>query len=255
MANQKKTMGTVNKSLRFKVQSSKLLVLHGWTYSTEKWGPFIKALKDQGFDATLLKIPGLTEKLEEVWDIDNYVEWLNEQVRASGAKKIGNGKVILIGHSNGGRMALAYTLKYPQKVKHLILIDSAGIYHNDLPIRLKRFVFKTVARWGRKVTNSQTLRKLLYRVSRESDYENASPVVKKTMVNLITYDLTNSLNRIKVPTLIIWGQNDKATPLSDGQLIHHLIEGSKMHVLTTARHSPQFTHVDEVISQIIKEIK
>lgn len=225
---------------------NKVLVLHGWTYSTNLWQPFINSLKDKGFDAKLLKIPGLTQKLETVWDINNYVSWLDKKIED---------KVILLGHSNGGRMVLAYALKYPHKVKHLILIDSAGIYHNDLPIRLKRFIFQTIAKWGRKITNSQTLRKLLYKLSRESDYENASPLVKQTMVNLITYDLRSSLNQIKVPTLIIWGKNDKATPLSDGKLIHQLIPNSKMHIIQTARHSPQFTHVDEVIKTIVKEIK
>lgn len=244
MADKKKTMGTVNK----------IFILHGWTYSTEKWKPFIRALRDEGFDVNLLKIPGLTEKLEEVWNIDNYIDWLDEQVRASGAKKIGNEKVILLGHSNGGRMSLAYALKYPQKVKHLVLIDSAGIYHNDLSIRLKRFIFEFAAKIGRRITRSETLRKALYKLTRESDYENASPQVKKTMVNLITYDLRNSLNQIKVPTLIIWGKNDKATPLSDGKLIHQLIPNSKMHIIETARHSPQFTHVNEVIKTIVKEV-
>lgn len=230
-------MGTVNK----------ILVLHGWTYSTEKWEPFIKALKNKGFDAKLLKIPGLTEKLENVWNIDNYVSWLNE--------KIGNNKVILIGHSNGGRILLSFTLKYPQKIKHLILIDSAGIYHNELPIRLKRFVFKNIAKIGRKITTSEKLRKFLYKLSRESDYEKASPIVRQTMVNLITYDLRNNLDKIKVPTLIIWGKHDKATPLSDGTLMHYLIPNSKMHVIETAKHSPQFTHVKEVTAMIMEEIR
>lgn len=238
MANQKTKMGTLKK----------VLILHGWTYSTEKWSPFIKALKDKGFNTELLKIPGLTEKLDSVWDIDNYVSWLKRKI---GSDK----KVILIGHSNGGRILLVFALKYPEKVKHLILIDSAGIYHNELPIRLKRFVFKTIARLGRKITKSESLRKTLYKLSRESDYEKASPIVKQTMVNLITFDISSSLNKIKIPTLIIWGEYDKATPLSDGKLMHKLIKGSKMHIVRSARHSPQFTHVNEVIEIILKEIR
>lgn len=237
MAKKETTMGTVNK----------ILILHGWTYSTEKWEPFIDALKDQGFDTELLKIPGLTEKLDAVWDMDNYVQWLNH--------KIGNDKVILLGHSNGGRIILAFALKYPEKIKQIILLDSAGIYHNELPIRLKRFVFKTIARFGRKITASQSLRKALYKLSRESDYENASPIVRETMVKMINFDISNFLNTIKVPTLIIWGENDKATPLSDGKIMHQLISNSKLEIIQDARHSPQFTHADEVLKIILKEIK
>lgn len=237
MANQKTKMGTLKK----------VLILHGWTYSTEKWSPLIKALKDKGFNPELLKIPGLTEELDTTWNIDNYVSWLNQ--------KIGNNKVILLGHSNGGRILLAFAIKHPEKVKHLILIDSAGIYHNELPIRVKRLIFKTIARLGRKITKSESLRKTLYKLSRESDYEKASPIVKQTMVNLITFDISSFLSKVKIPTLIIWGEQDKATPLSDGKLMHKLIKGSKIFIINTARHSPQFTHVSEVVNKILEEIK
>jgi pimeloyl-ACP methyl ester carboxylesterase len=223
----------------------KIFVLHGWTYQVEKWTLFIKSLEEKGFNVNLLKIPGLTEKLDSVWNIDNYVTWLNEKISNSE-------KVILIGHSNGGRISLAFALKYPQKVKQLILIDSTGIYHNELPIKLKRFVFKYIAKIGRKVTQSETLRKALYKLSRESDYEKASPIVRQTMVNLITFDISSFLNKVKVPTLIIWGRHDTITPLTDGKLMHQLISGSKLEIIKNARHSPQFTHPKEV-TQIIYE--
>ena len=223
----------------------KILVLHGWTYSTEKWDPFMDIISSKT-DVELLKIPGLTEKLEAVWNLDNYVEWLKT--------KIGDSKVILIGHSNGGRISLAFANKYPEKVSKLILIDSAGIYHNELPIRLKRLVFKIIAKLGKKIINSEKLRKILYKLSREGDYENASPTVKKTMLNLITTDMSYLLPKIKIPTLIIWGENDNTTPLKDGMLMHKLIRGSKLKIISDARHSPQFTHPKEVAKIIYKNL-
>ena len=69
MARKKKEMGTM-----------KVLVLHGWTYSTDKWTPFINLLKEKGVDVELLKIPGLTEELGEVWNLDSYVEWLDRKI-------------------------------------------------------------------------------------------------------------------------------------------------------------------------------
>lgn len=231
-------MGTVNK----------VLVLHGWTYSTEKWLPFITTLKDNGINTELLKIPGLTEKLDSVWNINDYVKWLNNKL----SKK---GKVVLIGHSNGGKILLAFAAKYPERIKHLILIDSAGIYHNELPIRLKRFILKSLAGMGKKVTKSESLRKLLYRLARESDYEKAPAFVRQTMVNLINFDVTESLNKVKNPTLIIWGTEDKTTPLADGELMHKSIKDSKLYIIKSAKHSPQFTHTNEVVQTILKEIK
>lgn len=221
---------------------SKVYILHGWTYSVDKWEPFIKLLQEKGLAPQLLKIPGLTEKISGIWRLETYVDWLK--------KKVGGEKVILIGHSNGGRISLAFSLKYPEKVEHLVLVDSAGIYHNELPIRLKRFLFKTVAKIGRKITKSETMRKILYKLSRESDYEKASPRVRKTMANLITTDMKNQLHQIKTPTLIIWGEDDRVTPLADGIVMHKLIRGSEMKIINGARHSPQFTHPERVVKII-----
>lgn len=226
----------------------KILVLHGWTYSTEKWKPFLDLMKSETLNARLLKIPGLTEDIDRAWDLDNYVEWLN---RVIGERE----RIILIGHSSGGRMALAYALKYPNKVKQLILMDSAGVYHKDFTARLKRFIFKRIAKLGKKLTSSGSLRNLLYKFSRESDYKKASPLMKETMQNLISVDLTPMLFQIKIPTLIIWGELDKTTPLFDGRLMHQLIPNSKFHIIKSAKHSPMFTHPDEVVRIITRELK
>lgn len=236
MADPETKMGTLEK----------VFILHGWTYSTEKWEPFLTALKEKGVDAELLKIPGLTEKLESVWDINNYVEWLN--------KKVGNNKVILIGHSNGGRIILAFAIKYPEKIKKIFLIDSAGIYHNELNLRIKRFLYNKVAKIGKKILPSKSLRNLLYKIIGEGDYKNAEPLQKQTMINLISHDLTPQLHNIKTPTLITWGQNDTITPLSDGKLMHKLISSSKLEIIKDARHSPQFTHPADVIKIIYDNI-
>ncbi len=223
---------------------SKILILHGWTYSTDKWADFISQMKKQKMDVELLKIPGLTQEINKVWNLDDYVEWLKRKVNSQ------KDKVILIGHSNGGRISLAFAYKYPQYLYHLILIDSAGIYHNELSIRLKRIVFKTLAKVGRKITKSELMRKILYKLSRERDYKDATPLVRKTMQNLITSDISQKLDKIVTSTLIIWGEFDKVTPLQDGLVMHQLIKKSKLEIIKSAKHSPQFTHPKEVVKII-----
>jgi pimeloyl-ACP methyl ester carboxylesterase len=227
------------------MKKEKIYLLHGWAYSTEKWEPLVKELVKKGFDVVLLKIPGLTAPLTKVWELDDYVAWLKGVLKDEK-------EVILVGHSNGGRISLAYTHKYPEKVKQLVLIDSAGIYHNELPIRLKRFLFGRAARLGKVFTKSKNLRALLYRFTREHDYENADPIVSQTMLNLIRSDLREILLKISVPTTIIWGREDKVTPLSDGELMHAAIVGSSLHIIADARHSPMFTNVHQVVEIISK---
>jgi len=237
----------------------KVIILHGWTKNLDKWNNFLKIVGKKGINYSLPQIPGLTESSEKIWDLDDYVKWLKNIVDKE------KGKIILIGHSNGGRIALAFTNQFPEKVEKLILIDSAGIYHNELPIKIKRIVFKTIAKIGaqafgrarlldRRGGIKKVLRNLLYKLAQESDYKDLNDNLKQTMINLISTDLKSVLAEIKIPTLIIWGAQDTITPLSDGKLMHSLIKNSKLYIIKDAQHSPHFTHAEEIANIIIQQL-
>ena len=237
-------MGKAKSKIRTVEMKKKIYILPGWAYDTKKWDIFVDKLDLVGFDCNVLKIPGLHLSIEKPWDINDYVEWLSKILKEEKS-------IVLLGHSNGGRIALSYILKYPDKVSNLILIDSAGIYHKDLSLRVKRLIFKYLAKTGKKFTKSESLKNLLYKFARENDYNVAPEVMKKTMQNLITHDLTPQLPKIKTNTLIIWGENDKTTTLSDGKLMNKKIHGSKFRMIEDARHSPQFTH-SKIVVELIK---
>lgn len=225
-----------------------IYILHGWTYSIDKWKKLNSILEDKGFKTVMLKIPGLTENIKKPWTISDYITWLKKIIEKE------NGKAILLGHSNGGRIAANFAALYPQLVEKLILIDSAGIYHNELSIRIKRFLFGNAARFGKKITSSQTLKNLLYKLSRTSDYKNAPPFSKTTMLNLLESDQNLDFSKIRTKTLIIWGELDRTTPLSDGRQMEKKIKNSEFVIIKNARHSPQFTNPNAVSDKIDKFI-
>ncbi len=227
--------------------NSKLIILHGWTYSTTKWKPFLKLLKAHNVEYEMLKIPGLTAPLGSIWTLDDYISWLERITKDEE-------RITLLGHSNGGRIAAAFAATFPEEVSHLILIDSAGVVHKDLKTQLKKFVFGSLSKIGKRVIRSNMFRNLLYEVIGEKDYNRADPVMKKTMVNLISKDLTQEFGQITIPTLIIWGKNDKVTPPSDAKKINNLVSGSRLEIIDDARHSPQFSHPKEVVSMILNFI-
>lgn len=222
----------------------KIYILHGWTYSLDNWERFSKMLKNNGFEPVFLKIPGLTAVSDEVWDIEKYSKWLMNELETN------TKKITLLGHSNGGRIAAYFAYKHPEKLEKLILMDSAGIYHKELSKQIKRILFGSAAKVGKLFTRSAILKKLLYRLARERDYQNATPEMRKSMVNLIKTDIAPLLPKIKTPTLIIWGDSDKITPASDAKLMHKLIPNSKLKMVNGARHSPFYTHPLEVFNII-----
>ncbi len=236
-----------NDKLKMENQKPNVFVLHGWSYSVDQWKPFISALKKIKLKPVLLKIPGLTDEIRNPWALDNYIDWLFDEVKDEG-------KIILIGHSNGGRIAMAFALKYQDKVSKLILIDSAGIYHDDIIIKIKRLIFRSIAKTGKKIIPSQATRNFLYFLTGESDYKNANEIMRETMINLIEADKTLGIEKILAPTIIIWGENDRVTPLSDARLLNKGIVNSKLFVVNNARHSPQFTHPHEVVKIIFNNL-
>lgn len=225
---------------------SKFFILHGWTYyAHETWKPLLALLDERDIRYEFLSIPGLTDGTNPVWTIDDYVKWLKE--------KVGDERVILYGHSHGGRISLAFTAKYPQLVERLILEDSAGIPPRGWQ-KLKRDVFRKLSQAGHLFTNSETIRNLLYRIIRENDYRLATPEMKKTLASVVAADLRPVLGSIACPTLIVWGAKDATTPLYAGKIIHEGIRGSRLHIIPDARHSPHITHPKEVADLIQQEI-
>lgn len=224
----------------------KLFILHGWTYQTATWDAVRRLLAERHIEYEFLAIPGLTDGTNPVWTLDNYVEWLRGKIAV-------HDKVALWGHSNGGRISLAFTAKYPEKVAHLILEDSAGIPPRGLR-KLKRDFFKKLSEFGQAFHQSEALRNVFYKIIRENDYRQATPEMKKTLSNLASVDLGKVLDRIHTPTLIIWGAGDTVTPLSAGETLHKGIQGSRLHSISDARHSPHITHPREVVDLVEKEL-
>ncbi len=217
----------------------KIFIIHGWTYNLDKWANVTVSLKSRGLEPVFLKVPGLTEPSDKVWDIDGYINWLDTQIGSEP-------KPIVIGHSNGGRIALCFAQKHPGRLGQLILIDSAGIAHNERRSVVKLNVLKVLSKVGKVFAYVPVVRKAFYRLIGAQDYLNAPPNMKLTMRNMLAVDQNIDLGAVKLPVTIIWGRDDEITPLTDGQKMQAAIAGSTLHIVDGARHAPFFTSPDEV---------
>ena len=227
---------------------TRVFIIHGWTYSFDKWKDISLELKMRDIEPVFLKVPGLTEPSEHVWDINGYVDWLNNQLK-------GQEEPIVIGHSNGGRIAMAYVQKYPDKLKQLILIDSAGVAHNEPLKVVKLKILKVISKIGKIFSYIPPVKKLFYKLIGAQDYLNAKPNMKATMANMLKADQKLKPANIKLPTTIIWGRDDSITPLSDGKKLNSLIKDSKLTVVDGARHAPMGSHPEQVADIIETAVK
>ena len=202
-----------------------IVILHGWQSNLSRWQPLVKLLRKK-YRVFLPPLPGFYgETLRHPWTLNDYSRWLGQYISQ---KKLN--KPILIGHSNGGRIALNFLIK-GGKAKKLILIASAGL--KKKPGMDKKF-YRFLAQSGKKILADHLSRLngicrwLLYNFIGEKDYYSAKGFLKPTLSNLLKEDLTPNLHRIKIPTLILWGTADKLTPVQDAYTFRDGIKNSQL---------------------------
>ncbi|MGB9680826.1 MAG: alpha/beta fold hydrolase [Minisyncoccia bacterium] len=201
-----------------------VILLHGWGVSSSIFNSLAEFLTENNFGIYLFDFPGFgkSPSPKTPLKLDDYVGIIKELIE----KEIKE-NIILLGHSFGGRVAIKFSAQYPDLVKKLILIDSAGFVKRGLKAYLiKNFskIFKPIF----KLPCFSSLRIKIYRKLGSEDYLS-NPELQKTYAKIVSEDLTKSIQQVSLPTLIIWGKSDRVTPLNWGKKIHQLINNSKFY--------------------------
>lgn len=160
----------------------------------------------------------------------------------------------LIGHSFGGMVAAEYAATYPGKVGKLILIDAMGLWNDDHPVE------------DHFLASDETRVTLLYydrnnlavagKLTPLTDEEEARAAFFSTVEALASSShfihpipergLHKRLRRVSAETLIIWGAEDKLTPLAYAQEFSEKIRNSRVEVIEAAGHVPQLEQSEKV---------
>ena len=224
-----------------------LYIIHGWAYSIEPWADTVAALEKSGVIVKQLRVPGLTTKSDQIYTIDDYITWLEQELA-------GTEKPIVLGHSNGGRIAMHYLEKYPQSFSHLLLLDSAGIEVGSEKLSAKRKIFKLAAKILKPLKYIPGVRKIVYRLL-GSDYGSAPKNMQATLANMLASDRGFTPSFITVPTTILWGEDDRVTPPAMAKKLHAAIQGSTLKLMPEWQHAPYRTHPKQLADEILTALE
>lgn len=133
-------------------------------------------------------------------------------------------KVSVVAHSFGGRVAILLANLIPEKVTKLVLVDSAGLRRFSLKKCLLISLYKTVKRL---VKIGLFSAEILKRFG-SCDYKALTSEMRGTFRAVTQQDLSFFLPLIACPTLLIWGRNDKETPLWIARKMNRKIRGSAL---------------------------
>ena len=222
-----------------------LYIIHGWTYTVEPWKNTLKILRDNGISVKMLHVPGLTEKSDKVYTIDDYVSWADENI-PDGA--------IALGHSNGGRILLNLCADNPEKLKYLILLDAAGIYE---PSARKKIVEK-VAKMGKPLKKLPIIDKAFHKITGSTDYSRAPKNMKQTLTNMLESDKNLDFSKVATKTFILWGKKDTTTPPRQATAMYEKLPNAELKFYANWTHAPYISSPEELaraLTALIKRMK
>lgn len=236
----KKKIMDVNLNYTFSNISSDttMVLLHGWGQNIEMMKPVGDAFLDN--DIIIVDLPGYGKSEEPpfAYDVDDYVSVIKQLLDELKVKK-----PILIGHSFGGKISLLYASKYD--VEKLVLLAS------PFKQEIKKLSLKTkVLKQLKKVPGLNKFEEFAKRHIGSDDYRNASPLMRKILVNTVNLDITEEVKKIKCPTIIIWGTLDEAVDVSRAYELEELIEDAGVVIYENCTHYAYLERLGQTISVI-----
>lgn len=223
-------------------KGSVVILLHGLGADAHHWAANIDALAQTFRVIAIDQIGyGQSDKPLIRYTVENFADYLQGFLAAM---KIS--KVSLVGNSLGGWVALDFTIRHPQRVEKLVLVDAAGLrptaalkmpeggLQHISPLNLKWFfdLMEANKEWATTDLGPHAFER---HVQNGDSYTVASSVAE--MATGSEFE-DKKLGKVRVPTLIIWGRDDVLIPLPMGEALHKGIPGSKLMVIEGTGHIP-----------------
>lgn len=221
-----------------------VLILQGWGTNISLYSALAEHLA-QSMRVILPELPGFGETPEppEPFSADDYADFAEKLLRALGISRCS-----LIGHSNGGRIIMKLVTRQQGEFSYdrLVFMDSAGIVHEK---SAKQKAQQRTYRLGKKLLGLAPVKALFpsalekLQSSRGSaDYRAASPLMRATLVKLVNEDFRALMPRISQPSLLIWGSEDRDTPIADAKIFEELIPNAGLVEVYGAGHYAHLEH-------------
>lgn len=226
-----------------------ILLLHGWGASLGTFTALTKDLSDN-YRVISLDFPGFgaSPKPNDSWHVDDYAQLVKAMIQ-----KLEVDPYAMVGHSFGGRVILKAVGNNYLDPEKIVLMSSAGVKPKA---SLRQFAYALAAKIGKLILKlpllsrfQVKLRRRLYESAGSTDYLEAE-AMRPIFLNVINEDLQADAAKIQQPSLLLWGEDDDSTPVSDARTLHDAIKNSQLRVIPNAGHFVYIDKYDEAAKAI-----
>lgn len=239
-------------------QGPPVVLVHGLGGHVEDWAQNIRPLAGRHRVYALDLVGcGRSDKPAGGYSFTGLVEFVHRFVRSQGIERAS-----LVGHSLGGAVSLQFALHFPQLVEKLVLVGSAGL-GREVALLLRASSLPVAGEWltrPRRKGMAQYLYKATYDpavVTEELVETNLSlaalPGAQRALLRTLraAFDLrgvrrevyrpiVGALGRIRAPTLIVWGRQDRIVPAVHAAAAERGIPGARLRLIDGCGHFPQW---------------
>ena len=198
-----------------------VIIMHGWGCNVDTVASIENLFKGK-MRVLNIDLPGHGQSSEppSVWGVEDFTAMMETFISQLGLKRPS-----LVGHSFGGRISLLLSSR--NDIDKILLVDAAGIKpKRGFNYYRKVYSFKAMKHLLMLVLGKNKGMEVIEKMRAKkgsADYRNSSPRMRAVMSRCVHEDLKHVMPLIKSPTLLIWGEEDTATPLSDAITMKRLI--------------------------------
>lgn len=215
-----------------------VVVLHGWGGRIESMTPVLECLGGS-FRVIAVDLPGFGESPlpRGVWGTPDFATFVRDVLG-----ELGVDRAHFVGHSYGAKTSLYLAATVPGLVDKLVLQASSGLRTPpSFKARVKRSLSRGARAAGRFGDPGRRARDAIYRRIQSADYRDAGDL-RSILVTVVNEDLAELLPRVQASTLLIWGSEDEAVPMSHARMMEAAIPDSGLVVFEGAGH---FAYLDQ----------
>ncbi len=239
------------------MNNTHLIILPGWGGSKQTWNDFVEIAKPHFASVEVIELPCFGDEPcpTDVWGIEEYSRFAQSQIINRTLQiKDPNAKVVVLGHSFGGQV-LAHLVSHNPTICDGVIFAASSIVRENFLI--KRTALGFTAKVGKGIfllpglkQFSGLAKKILYRASDSPDYQKTSGIQRDIYKKIIRQDQQGVLDNIILPTLVVWGDKDRMTPLKYGTMIAKRLKQARFVVIPNGTHGLHHETKNELLSAI-----
>jgi len=225
-----------------KGEGTPIVILHGLMGGLSNFDGVAQHFSEKGYKIVIPELPIYTQSLLKT-NLKAFAKFVKDFITYKGFDR-----VILLGNSLGGHIALYHTKMSPEKVAGLVITGSSGLYESAMGDSYpKRGDYEYIKKKAQDVFyNPEVATKEI--VDEVFAVVNDRIKVIKTITiakSAIRHNMAKDLPKMHVKTCIIWGKNDNVTPPDVAEEFHKLMPNSSLYWIEKCGHAAMMEHPEE----------